>query len=390
MIDYVKLVVQVKLLPTPVQAAALESTLRACNEAACWLSEQAYAASRRSRAALQGAYYQRLKQRGLSAQPVLHVIRKVADAYTTLGAIIRTGNLGEPGSKRRTRAEGRPIAFRPDAAQPFDNRCLSWQYDAGTVSIWTIGGRMKDVAFTGHPGQLKALRDYRRGESDLVYRDGMWFLLATLDVPETPLNPAPTGWLGVDLGIVNIATTSDGKIMAGRGLNRYRERKQELRAKLQAKNTKSAKRVLKRQKRKEARFATDTNHCIAKKIVAEAQRTGRGIALEELTGIRERVRLRKPQRAALHSWPFAQLDRFVCYRAVRDRVPVVHVDPAYTSRQCADCHHIEKRNRPSQAVFVCRGCGVVAHADRNAARNIRARGAALRGSGAQSIAPAPA
>ena len=87
------------------------------------------------------------------------------------------------------------------------------------------------------------------------------------------------GFLGVDLGIVNIASTSDGDRAAGARLNRYRKRQQRLRGRLQAKKTSSARRLLKKRRRKEPRFATDVNHQISKRIVAEAQRTGRGIAV---------------------------------------------------------------------------------------------------------------
>ncbi|MEV0698657.1 transposase [Saccharopolyspora sp. NPDC050389] len=163
-----------------------------------------------------------------------------------------------------------------------------------------------------------------------------------------------------------------------------------MRAKLQAKGTKSAKRVLKRQRRKESRKATETNHVISKRIVTEAERTGRGIGMENLAGIRDRARLRKPQRVALHSWAFAQLGRFVEYKARRAGVPVLFVDPACTSRMCAECGHTDKRNRVSQARFRCRSCGVVAHADRNASRNIRDRAWLLWRCGAESHAPAPA
>ncbi|CAM5678997.1 hypothetical protein SHIRM173S_12390 [Streptomyces hirsutus] len=199
----------------------------------------------------------------------------------------------------------------------------------------------------------------------------------------------PTDFLGVDLGIVNIATTSDGKLHAGRELNRYRKRQLALRAKLQKKGTKSAKRVLKRQRRKEQRKATETNHIISKRIVTEAERTGRGIGMEDLAGIRQRVRLRKPQRVALHSWAFAQLGRFVEYKARRAGVPVLFVDPAYTSRMCAECGYTDKLNRLSQRRFACQSCGFVDHADRNASRNIRARAWQLWRSGAESHAPAP-
>ena len=75
------------------------------------------------------------------------------------------------------------------------------------------------------------------GETDLICRDGKWFLYATVEAPEAPLLQPVNGFLGVDLGIVNIATSSDGDRAAGARLNRYRKRQQRLRARLQAKKT---------------------------------------------------------------------------------------------------------------------------------------------------------
>ncbi|MDH6490221.1 putative transposase [Streptomyces sp. SAI-127] len=386
----VKLVVQVRLLPTPEQAAALEATLHACNEAASWVSNVALARGEFKNFALRQHTYDTVKSRwGLGAQAAQHVIKKTCDAYTTLKANLKSGNLGRPGSQRYRRATEKPISFRPQGAQPYDDRMLSWQIPGRTVSIWTTAGRVKSVAFTASAEQLATLALYRKGESDLLERDGMWFLNATCEVPQAPLNTEPVDFLGIDLGIVNIATTSDGEILAGRELNRLRTRERSLRAKLQKKSTPSAKRRLRKRRRKEARRAKDINHKIAKHVVAEAERTGRGIALEDLTGIRERVRLRKPQRATHSSWAFHQLGQFIAYKARRAGVPVVHVDPAYTSRTCAECGHIDKANRISQAWFTCRSCGFVDHADSNSSRNIRARAWELWRRGAQSTAPAP-
>ncbi len=387
----VKLVVQVKLLPTPVQVSALEATLRACNEAATWVSRVAFEKDVKRNFALRGHAYGEVKARwGLGAQAAQHVIKKTCDAYAALRANLKAGNLGRPGSKRYRQATGKPVSFRPEGAQPYDDRMLSWQIAERRVSIWTLSGRIKDVAFTTSPEQLVNLALYRKGESDLVCRDGLWFLNATCEIPEASLNSDPSDFLGIDLGIVNIAATSDGEIMAGRELNRIRERERGLRTKLQMKNTPSAQRRLKKRRRKEARRATDINHKISKYVVAEAERTGRGIALEDLTGIRERVRLRKPQRVTHSSWSFAQLGSFIAYKARRAGVPVVYVDPAYTSRTCAECGHIDKANRVSQAWFACRSCGFVDHADRNGSRNIRARAWELWRRGARSTAPAPA
>ncbi|MEV6650517.1 hypothetical protein AB0M62_08265, partial [Streptomyces sp. NPDC051219] len=124
-----KVVVQVKLLPSPEAAAALAATLPACNRAADAVSVVAYERGITSRNELQGLVYARVKAEfGLAAQPAVRVVKKVVDAYTALRANIRAGNLGPATSRRRRRAESKPIVFRSDAAQPYDDRILSWQH----------------------------------------------------------------------------------------------------------------------------------------------------------------------------------------------------------------------------------------------------------------------
>ncbi|MFI1866824.1 RNA-guided endonuclease InsQ/TnpB family protein [Streptomyces jumonjinensis] len=383
-----KIAVRVKLIPDAVQAPAVGATLRTVNEQANRVSGVAFAHGVPREYELRKHTYAELKASGLGAQAAQHTIKKVRDAYTTLAANLRAGNLGKPGSRRRARAESKPITFRPHSAQPYDDRCLSWQYDVRTVSIWTTAGRLKNVRFACSADALEMLREYRRGESDLIERDGAFYLIAVCEIPEAPVNENPSGFIGVDLGIVNIATTSTGYRAAGRGLNRHRKRQLDLRRKLQAKGTRSAKRRLRHRSRKEARHAANINHIISKKIVTTAERTGRGIALEDLTGIRDRVRLRKDQRAQLHSWSFHQLGSFLEYKARRAGVPLVYVDPAYTSRQCSECGHIDRRNRVDQATFACRACGVIMHADDNASHNIDRKGEAVWTAGRESRVPA--
>jgi putative transposase len=377
----VKQVVKVRMLPTGQQSAALEATLSTCNEAASWLSAAVHAERVHRKHQTQKRFYTKLKARfGLSAQPAIRVIGKVADAYATVRANIDAGNYGPRGSEKRKTVAATPIRFRADAAQPFDARCLSWQIPEqvggreATVSIWTTAGRCKGIRILAAPRDLVMLRTLAIGETDLICRDGKWLLYATVEAPEAPLAQPVNGFVGVDLGIVNIATSSDGDRASGARLNRYRKRQQRLRKRLQAKKTSSARRLLKKRRRREARFAADVNHRISKRIVAEAQRTGRGIAVEQLGGIRARVRLRKPQRAAVHSWAFAQLGAFLGYKAQAAGVPFVQVDPAYTSQTCSACGWVDKRNRRSQSGFECGRCGFVGHADHNAAINIAARG----------------
>ena len=402
-----KQVVQVRLQADTSQLDVLARTLIACNATANLVSDVAHTQRVfRSRDLRAITYAQARQHAGLGSQVAQSCIRKVADAYTTLKANVGNGRYGQPGSARPVKAQASAIRFRSLAAQPFDDRCLSWSHDTasttgGTVSIWTVEGRVKNLRFTGDPSQVALLRAHRCGETDLVIRrrrrGGQLtaYLIATIDLPDAPVHTGAHlqttgGWIGVDLGVENIAVTSDRplarELMAsygvgapdgptGRGsVKQRRTRNGELRQQLQKKHTKSAKRLLRKRARREARFAADVNHQISKRIVAQAERTGRGIAVEELTGIRERVRFRKPQRATHASWAFAQLGAFLTYKAARAGVPLVQVDPAHTSQRCTNCGHIDKRNRTSQAEFVCRACGFTAeHADILAADNIALR-----------------
>ncbi|WP_405634044.1 transposase [Streptomyces sp. NBC_00056] len=154
-----KLVVQVKLLPTPEQAAALEATLRVCNRAATHVASVAFDTGVKDRNGLQKLLYTDIKATfGLSAQPAVRVVKKVVDAYAALAAQARAGLLGKATSKRYRRAMSSPVSFRPEAAQPFDDRCLSWQQDVrdrvrlrrdqrGTLSSWPFHQLGRHLAY---------------------------------------------------------------------------------------------------------------------------------------------------------------------------------------------------------------------------------------------------
>ncbi|MFI9776843.1 hypothetical protein ACIHCV_19340 [Streptomyces sp. NPDC051956] len=151
-----KLVVRVKLLPTPVQAAALEATLHACNQAATWAAEVAFETEARRPLELRKHTYADIRARwGLGAQAAQHAIKKTCDAYTTLKANLRNGRYGRPGTRRHIRVAGKPIAFRPQSAQPYDDRMLSWQHQERTVSIWTTAGGSRACGSPGRPGNWR-------------------------------------------------------------------------------------------------------------------------------------------------------------------------------------------------------------------------------------------
>ncbi len=255
----------------------------------------------------------------------------------------------------------------------------SIRYDANTytlksldrVSLNTLQGRVLGQLVLGE-FQRTYLYDmsWEIGGAELIRRTDVWYLCLT-QTKAAPDADEPTGWLGVDLGIINLATDSDGETHSGTNVERTRQWYALRRAALQKVGTKSAKRHLKRLKGKQRRFQKDTNHGISKRLVATAKRTARGIALEDLKGIRERVRVRGTEQRARHNnWAFGQLRQFVTYKAQQAGVRVAVVDPRYTSQRCSVCGHTERANRRTQADFCCIGCGYVASADYNAAINI--------------------
>ncbi len=342
-----KLTATVKLQPDPEQREFLRETMERANALCNAVSDHAWASKQFGRFQLQRATYHAAKNTsGLSAQVIIRCIAKVSDAYKQDKKVQRV--------------------FRSLGAIAYDDRILRWQ--EGRVSIWTTGGRQWIPFVCGdHARKLLASR---RGETDLFVRNGQWFLTFTANI-EVPALETPEDFIGVDLGIVNLAATSDGEIVSGAQVNGLRVRHERLRKRLQAKGTRGAKRRLKKRSRKQHRSQQHTNHRIAKQLVAVAQGTGRGIALEDLKGIRDRVSAPKRQRSRHGNWGFAQLRHYIAYKAALAGVPVVLVDPRNTSRMCPECGAVDEANRVSQSRFSCQSCGHSGLADLVAAENIR-------------------
>ena len=362
-----RLTVKIKLEPNKAEHAALLETLELCNYAANKASKVAHKMRYKNKINLHHRAYAMLKSEGLAAQAAVRVVGKVAEAYASQEGLITKGVLK---GKRKAKALGKPIQFKSRAGQAFDKNNLSYNLEERTVSIWTVAGRLRKVPFTCSNEQLELLAKYRKGETDLLYESGVFYLSAGVELPEEPMREV-TDYLAFDSGIVNIATTSDGDNWSGGAVTAKRKKNRALRAKLQEKGTKSAKRLLKKRSKKESRFVKDVNHVISKKIVEVAKHTGRGIAHENLKGIRERARSNKTTRTELNSWAFHQLFTLVAYKAKLAGVPVRIVDPAYSSQLCPVCGTVGRENRPNRDLFCCSSCGHSGLADAIAAQNIR-------------------
>lgn len=255
----------------------------------------------------------------------------------------------------------------------YDARSYWVKLEEGMASLASVAGRVC-VRFN-LCGYYRRYLGWKPCSADLCFdaKDRRFYLhvVVETDAPKASCEAV----LGVDLGITEIATDSEGNQYSGEAVKSVRRRVRRIRRLLQAKGTKSAKKHLKRIRQKQSRFSRDTNHVISKRLVATAANSRKALALEDLKGIRDRAEtvFGREMRWLMGNWAFDQLRQFTAYKAEAAGIPLVSVDPRNTSRTCSKCGHCEKANRKSQAKFYCLSCGFETNADANAAVNIGVR-----------------
>ena len=345
-----KLTLKIKLLPNDEQVNLLLETMKEANAVCDAISEVAWQEKIFNNFKLHHKVYHSYKAAfNLSSQVLIRQIAKVADAYKLDKKTKRT--------------------FRPLGSIAYDSRIMTYKPD-NIVSLWCIGGRQKIKFVCHNPDYLP----YIKGEADLVYKKGKFYLFQTVDVPEEEINDVEE-FIGVDMGLLEIAALSNGKTFNSKKLNDYREKRQKVRSSLQSKGTKGSKKVLKRLSGKERTTSTIINHTISKQIVQLAKSEGKGIAVEDLRGIRFSANKKgKKFRTRVGKWNFNQLRNFLTYKSLLNGVKLVDVPPAYTSKTCHNCFHIGSRQGKK---FACNNCNSVFDADENAAKNIALLGASV-------------
>jgi len=347
-----QIAVKSKLITTREQKDMLLETMIRFNEACDYVSQIAFKQKTFNKYKLHYLVYYNIRERfNLSAQFSERVIAKVADSYKKDKKIL--------------------CKFKSLGAIIYDHHTVSYLKKINLVSILTLKGRTKVGIQYGDNRQFD-LKTTLYKQSDLIYQNNEFYLMLTIDVPESE-SIETNEFLGIDLGIVNLATTSDGKIYSGEKCTKVRKRYAKLRAELQSVGTYSAKKHLKKISGRERRFKKDVNHCISKDIVKIAKDTDRSIVLEELTNIRSKKTASRKLNDVIGKWAFGELRNYIEYKAKENGIPVIFVDPQYTSQQCSVCGHTEKDNRKSQSNFKCKHCGHTENADFNAAKNIVSR-----------------
>ena len=272
----------------------------------------------------------------------------------------------------------KPISFNRPQVDLQRNR--DWSYlSSGQLSINTLDGRVKvDPICRGFNQYLDGT--WKFGLAKLLKSSGKWYLHISATKEVADFNKQTVKHVvGLDRGLRFLATSYDeqGKtaFFDGQAIMRKRAKYQKLRATLQAKGTKSAKRRLKKLSGRENRWISDVNHCLSKTLV---QKYGANtlFVLENLNGVSfERTDLPKALRNQNKSWAFYQLEQFLTYKAHLHNSEVVEVSAKYTSQRCPKCGVIKKDNRHHEKhEYHCTNCGYCSNDDRIGAMNIQLLG----------------
>jgi putative transposase len=381
------LTVSCKLKVSQSQAAKLDATLAAFGQALNWVNQNTPEKVVNA-VKLQSLCYRQIRARfGLSSN-LARTTSRLRDQQVCRRLA---------GARKVARQKNRPVKAFKRGFATYDARIFSFREKDWTVSLTTVGGRERFELAIGRY-QREQLAGSNPKSATLVKRkDGSYSIQICVETEPCP----PQGTdrvLGVDLGRTDIAHTSEGDNWNGQQLNKVRDHHSRLRAVLQrkaSKGTRSSRRrcreLLQRLSGKERRFQsrqrcvakTWVNHRISKAIVSRAKATNSALALEDLTGIRERVNQQprsKTERRRANSWAFYQLRQFLEYKALRAGVALILVPPAYTSQTCHRCLHIHPdpaQSYRSGKKFKCGHCGWEGDADLNGANVIALLGAAV-------------
>jgi putative transposase len=380
------LTVSCKLKVAQSQAAKLDATLEAFGQALNWVNQNTPEKIVNAVKLQSLCYYEIRARFGLSSNLAQQVCRRVA------------------GSRKVAKQKKRPVKEFKSGFVTYDARIFSFRQKDWTVSLTTVEGRERFELAIGNYQRGMLAGSNPKSATLIKRKDGSYYIQICVE-KKPPKQQDTDKVIGVDLGRTDIAHTSEGDNWNGQQLNRVRDHYSRLRAVLQrkaSKGTRSSRRrcrqLLQRLSGKERRFQsrqrcvakTWVNHRISKAIVSRAKTTNSAIALEDLTGIRERVNQQpcnKAERRRANSWAFYQLRQFLEYKARVAGVSLVLVPPAYTSQTCHKCLHIHPdpaQSYRSGKSFKCGHCGWEGDADLNGANVIALLGAAVnqpRGSG---------
>ena len=302
------------------------------------------------------------------------IYQTIREKYS-LSANLAVRACARVGANRKTaKKDKKPVKVFKLTSADYDGRIFAFREKDWSVSLTLVGGR-EHIPIVPSNYQKEKLKSSKPTSAQLCkHRDGSYYIHIQLK-DEAPKPIQADNVIGVDFGRTDIAVTSDQKKWSGKEIRDVRDKYSKLRASLQKKASKGTgssrrrcRQLLKRLSGKERRFQRHTNHLISKTIVLSAKKSKSIIALENLTGIRDRTNQQprsKTERRRANSWAFYQLRAFLEYKGLINGVEIILVSPRYSSQTCHCCMHLGLR---SSKRFKCTnsGCGWHGEADENA------------------------
>ena len=343
---------------------------------------------------LNKALYSDLRTKfGLKSQMAQSAIRNVVAKYKTVKTQLSSKPMYYDTGKKNAKGKEiyqrvyrdlewlwHPISFNTPQVDLQRNRDWSYLAAKNLLSLNTLDGRVKVTPVCKGFDQYFT-PDWKLGIGKLLHIRDKWYLhvSATKEVPDYQVRQTEHV-VGIDRGLRFLATCYDEKgqtaFFDGKQVTRKRRKYKKLRAQLQAKGTKSAKRRLKKIGQRENRWMTDINHQLSKTLVNKYGKNTLFV-IEDLAGVREATeKSNKDSRYENVSWAFYQLAQFLTYKSNLNSSKTVELPAEYTSQRCPRCGRIRKENRDHILhLYTCDKCGYRTNDDRLAAINIQQLGA---------------
>ncbi len=181
--------------------------------------------------------------------------------------------------------------------------------------------------------------------------------------------------IGIDMGVNERMTLSDGGTVERRVVDRKRERRLQRVISRRQKGSNGRRKAVAAFAREKRRNAIRNRNACHRVTTVLVRRYGRivieGLLIQNMTGAGGAHKRGLNREMLAQTW--GVLRQQLAYKAEWAGRRLVEVNPAYTSRTCAECGEVNGKPRRYR-VFACSVCGHADDRDVNAARNILARG----------------
>lgn len=316
-----------------------------------------FGATKNSLVELHNKFYKEFRNKypEIPSNIVIHTIQEVLSSYRSIKS--NKHKITEPPEKKK-------LSIR------LTKNTSTLKIHSNTISLTSIGGKRILSSFAPYDKLKELIGKYPVCDPLIFERDGQIWLSLTFETPEVVVVESKA--VGVDFGIGRLAATSEGLLIKDKRFNERKRKLRYLKRQLQSKSkdSKSAKRHLKKLRRKERNINKNQTHLIANAIIKSTN--ANVIVVEDLKGIKRnpKNKYRKKFNNKISQVPFYELRRILEYKAKAHGKVVKNVSPAWTSQ--ID-HVTGKKEGERRGRRFYSKSGIIFDSDINAAINIGLR-----------------